>query len=220
MIGRWELGAMVVTALLIRPWRVRPRSLRELSHRRRGGAAGDGNGGDRMAGADVSKGRGRRRRDRRRRRRVEAEVVRRLPETVDLLVLGVGAGLTPRIALARASPFVPEPFGSVIESALARAGAGAPFAEALERGTAALGPFVRPLVTALVAGEHDGVALVPALLRVGDEARRRRRTMAEERARRLPVTMLAPLVVCVLPAFVLLTIAPLVLTALADLEVT
>ncbi len=214
----WQLAAITVIALLVRPWRRRPRPL----------GAPESVGGGRVdrevaRAAPVPSARIRgpaARSRRRRRRRDEAEVVRRLPEMVDLLLLGVGAGLTPRATLARARPFVPAPFGPVIDQALGRADAGGLFADSLERSAAALGPAVRPLVAAVVAGEHEGVELVPALRRVGDDARRRRRAMAEERIRRLPVTMLGPLVLCVLPAFALLTVAPLVLAALADLGIT
>jgi hypothetical protein len=45
-----------------------------------------------------------------------------------------------------------------------------------------------------------------------------RRRWAELHARRLPVQLLFPLVVCILPAFGLLAIVPLVLSALSSLR--
>ncbi|MEZ5168111.1 MAG: type II secretion system F family protein [Acidimicrobiales bacterium] len=81
------------------------------------------------------------------------------------------------------------------------------------------GEVTRGLLNALAVAEHDGGAVLPTLLRVGDEARRRRRVEAQERARRLPVTMLLPLVVCVLPAFGLLAVAPLLLAPLRGVMV-
>ena len=44
-----------------------------------------------------------------------------------------------------------------------------------------------------------------------------RRRRAEEAARRLPVQLLFPLVLCVLPAFVLLAVVPLLLAAVPQL---
>ena len=44
------------------------------------------------------------------------------------------------------------------------------------------------------------------------------RTVAEEAARRIPVKLLFPLVGCTLPAFALLTVAPLVAGALRSLR--
>ncbi len=140
-----------------------------------------------------------------------------LPEVVDLLGLVVGAGQPTAPALAVISPRTPEPFRSELADVVRRSSAGEPFAESMRRLRRCLGPAVAPLVHAVVAAEADGVALGPALVRVGDEARRRRRVRAEEAARRVPVLMLFPLVFCVLPAFGLLTVVPLVVGSIADL---
>ena len=53
--------------------------------------------------------------------------------------------------------------------------------------------------------------------RAADEAHRRRRVRAQEAARRVPVLMLFPLVFCVLPAFCLLTVVPLLVGTISDL---
>ena len=90
--------------------------------------------------------------------------------------------------------------------------------DSLETVAVSLGPGVRPLVTVLVAAERDGAALVPALERASDEARRGRRVEAEEAARRVPVLMLFPLVLCVLPAFAVLTVVPVLVGTLSDLQ--
>jgi Flp pilus assembly protein TadB len=158
-----------------------------------------------------------------RRRRADArsqvdDVRRGLPEVVDLLALGVGAGLTARDAVAASVEWMPPPFTQPFADALRRARAGESFVESLETIVAVLGDAVRPLITVLVAAERDGAALVPALERASDEARRLRRVEAEEAARRVPVLMLFPLVLCVLPAFVLLTIAPVLIGTLGDLQ--
>ena len=149
----------------------------------------------------------------------DAIVVRTLPEVVDLLLVGVGAGLTPRETLQRCQAWLPEPFATAVQNALSRASSGATFAHALNRAMTPLGDRVRPLVAALNAGERDGSMLAGGLLRVSDEARRLRRVAAQERARRVPVAMLGPLLLCVLPSFALLTLVPLVLGSLSDLGV-
>ncbi len=159
---------------------------------------------------------GRRRRSKAR-GRVDA-VRRGLPEVVDLLVLGVGAGLTVRHALALSVEWMPPPFSTAFAEAIRRSAAGEAFSDSLEATVVVLGASIRPLITVLVAAERDGAALVPALQRASDEARRRRRVEAEEAARRVPVMMLFPLVLCVLPAFALLTVVPVLLGTLADLQ--
>lgn len=141
-----------------------------------------------------------------------------LPEVVDLLGLIVGAGRPTASALAAVGPRSPEPFRSELADVVRRSSAGEPFAESLRRMRDRLGPAVAPLVHAVLAAEVDGVPLGPALARVGDEAHRRRRVRAEEAARRVPVLMLFPLVFCVLPAFGLLTVVPLMVGSIADLR--
>lgn len=151
----------------------------------------------------------------------EQEVIRALPESVDLLIVGVGAGLSPRAAIEAALPWMPEPIGPSLGIALARSERGEPLADALAAACRSLGESVLPVVNLLGggAGELGVGARLPALIRLGDDARRRRRADAQERARRLPVTMLVPLVCCVLPAFVLIGLVPLVVASLGDLGI-
>jgi tight adherence protein C len=81
----------------------------------------------------------------------------------------------------------------------------------------AVGPPVRPLVDVLLASERYGVPLGERLDRVAHDARLERRRRGEERARRVPVLLLFPLVLCVLPAFAFLTVVPLLVGSLPDL---
>lgn len=147
-------------------------------------------------------------------RRAELRV---LPEVIDLLALGVGAGLTVRRAFHSAGPFLPSPFAEVAASTQRRVDAGVAFVAALDDAAAGLDPVSTPLI-ALMSGAEQGGPILPALTRLGDETRRLRRTTAQERARRLPVTLLLPLVLCVLPAFGLLAVVPLVLGSLRSLS--
>jgi tight adherence protein C len=82
----------------------------------------------------------------------------------------------------------------------------------------ACGPAVRPLVDALADHDRYGTPLGPVLDRVAIDSRLRRRRAAEEAARRLPVTLLFPLVLTTLPAFALLTIAPLLVGSFSSLS--
>ena len=157
-----------------------------------------------------------RRRGRRRDRALHIE--RHLPEVIDLLGLVVGAGRPTVSALAEISPRIVEPFRSELAAVARRTSAGEPFVESVRRLRESLGPSVSPVVYAVTAAEVDGAPLQPALERAADEARRRRRVRAEEAARRVPVLMLFPLVFCILPAFCLLTIVPLLIGTVSDLR--
>ena len=70
------------------------------------------------------------------------------------------------------------------------------------------------------AAVRDGLPLTPVLDRLTDEANATRRRQGEAAARRLPVRLSFPLVVCTLPSFVLLAIAPAVLGAISTLRGT
>ena len=145
-------------------------------------------------------------------------IERHVPEVIDLLGLVVGAGRPTVSALADIAPRVVEPFRSELAAVANRAAAGEPFVESVRRLRVGLGPSVSPVVYAVTAAEIDGVPLQPALERAADEAHRRRRVRAEEAARRVPVLMLFPLVFCILPAFCLLTVVPLLVGTVADLR--
>ena len=157
---------------------------------------------------------------RRRARRLDRvrHIERHLPEVIDLLGLVVGAGRPTVSALADISVRVAEPFRSELAAVAKRTGAGEPFTESVRRLQQTLGPGVSPVVYAVTAAEIDGAPLGPALERAADEAHRRRRVRAEEAARRVPVLMLFPLVLCILPAFCLLTIVPVLVGTIADLR--
>ena len=86
---------------------------------------------------------------------------------------------------------------------------------ALEESLGPLGPPARPLSRALVGSERYGVPLAEVLARLGEEARRQRRRLAESDARRVPVRLLLPLALCMLPGFVILTIVPVIARTLA-----
>ena len=156
-----------------------------------------------------------RRRSRRRQRVLQVE--RNLPEVIDLLALVVGAGRPTVSALSDICPRVAEPFRSELSGVVRRTAAGEPFIDAVRRLRSSLGPSVSSVVHAVTAAEIDGAPLQPALQRAADEAHRRRRVRAEEAARRVPVLMLFPLVFCVLPAFCLLTVVPLLVGIISDL---
>jgi tight adherence protein C len=144
-------------------------------------------------------------------------VVGVLPEVVDLLVLAVGAGCNVRLALEAVSSRAPPRFATVLCGALDRARAGERLADALVAESRALGEAGRGHVSALVASDRYGTALLPQLERIAVEARADRRRRAEEAARRLPVALLFPLVLCILPAFGLLTLVPLLAGAVGSL---
>ena len=141
-----------------------------------------------------------------------------LPQVVDLLTLAVGAGLTVSLAVAAAGRRGRGPLAAELRRVTAEAGRGRRLADALDDLPGRTIEAVRPLSSALGACERYGAPVGPALDRIAVDVRLRRQRRAEEAARRVPVLMLFPLVLCILPAFALLTVAPLIAGALRALR--
>jgi tight adherence protein C len=155
----------------------------------------------------------------RRRRAVASEsAARALPEVVDLFGVAVGAGLTVPLAVAAVAPRAGEPFASALHEVTVAVEAGRRCGDALDAAAGRLGPAARPLLDALRASDRYGAPLVDALVRIGAEVRADRRRRAEAAVRRVPVRLLFPLVICILPAFALLTVAPLLAGTLGSLR--
>jgi hypothetical protein len=152
-----------------------------------------------------------------RRARTDA-VLRSMPEVVDLLHLAVGAGLTVPLAVAAVARRATGPLADELRVALDEVALGRRLADALAEVPARTHEAVRPVVAALVASDRYGAPLAASLTRLAAEVRADRRRCAEEIARRVPVKLLFPLVSCVLPAFGLLTLAPLIAGAVAALR--
>jgi tight adherence protein C len=150
-------------------------------------------------------------------RRREAAIVDQLPDVVDLLTLTTAAGLPVSVALTAIGDRPGGPVGAAAARAAGHIARGGTTATALAH-LAALGPSARPLVDALAQHDRYGTPLLPALDRVAIESRARRRRRAEEAARRLPVTLLFPLVLTTFPAFVLLTVVPILAGSLGSLS--
>lgn len=141
-----------------------------------------------------------------------------LPDVVDLLLLAVGAGLTVPLAVEVVGRRAPGPLGRELARVTQEAALGRRVADALGELPARAGEAVRPLAAALVASERYGAPLLAGLERLAADVRLDRRRRAEEAARKVPVKLLFPLVTCTLPAFALLTVAPLVASAVRSLR--
>ena len=140
--------------------------------------------------------------------------------TADLLAMAAAAGLTPFLALEVVARFGPEPaagrLGAVVEAVVVETAAGGiRLADALEA-EAARTPALAPVLILLAASERSGAPVATALTRLAGQIRAGVRRRAMARARTVPVRLLFPLVFLVLPAFLLLTMAPVVLASLTD----
>ena len=141
-------------------------------------------------------------------RRKEAEIIDELPEAIDLLRLAVSSGLNVHLAVAAVGERLEGPVGLGLSEAIQQTRGGMRLGDALEPLPESVGEPLRPLVRVLIDGDRYGTELEPSLELLAADSRLMRRRRAEEQARRLPLRLLLPLVSCILPAFILLTLAP------------
>jgi hypothetical protein len=99
-------------------------------------------------------------------------------------------------------------------------GAGVPLEEALLP-LATLYPITgMNLGHTIVEAERDGLPILETVMRLATDRRMERRRQIDTRIRQLPTRLSIPLVLCVLPSFLLLSVAPLVLASLNQLSVS
>ncbi len=72
----------------------------------------------------------------------------------------------------------------------------------------------------IVEAERDGLPILDTVMRLAADHRIERRRQIDTRIRQLPTRLSIPLVLCVLPSFLLLSVAPLVLASLSQLSVS
>jgi Flp pilus assembly protein TadB len=156
--------------------------------------------------------------DQRDRARREAMVVE-LEEIVDLLAVCSHAGLNLPLALARVAERVPGVMGEELRRTVLEIQLGRPRARALAEMAERNGlEELRLLVTILASADRRGTAMAASLDSLSHEFWQRRRARVEEQTRQAPVKLLFPLVLLILPAFVLITVAPLLIGAFRALK--
>jgi pilus assembly protein TadC len=136
-----------------------------------------------------------------------------LPVAVDLLGVAVASGCTPYLAVVQTARWAPPSVASPFATISAEAALGRSFAEALAD-LSSREPALRSVCAVLERSNRLGAPATAALAELGTSLRADARRRAEARARSLSVRLVFPLVFLVLPAFVLLTVAPAVINGL------
>jgi pilus assembly protein TadC len=160
---------------------------------------------------------GRRRRRARAAAQAAAQVAGAVPELIDLFRLAAAAGLPVPSALGAVAERAPPPVSDQMADGVRRLSRGLPLDEVLAQLASDLGPPSRSLVAALRHSAATGVALGPALGALAERERSARRAATRAAIGRLTVTMVLPLVCCILPAAVVVAVVPVVVVSLAEL---
>lgn len=143
---------------------------------------------------------------------------RAMPDLLDRLTLCVASGMSLDGALRVAGARTAGPIGAAIQVGLNALDAGVSRTDAYERIAHAAGTDdVAELVAVIARAESFGTPVADSLHAFATDLRARERAAAEAEARTAPVKLIFPLVFCFLPAFVLLTIAPIALSAVRTL---
>jgi Flp pilus assembly protein TadB len=155
----------------------------------------------------------------RRRARRAAAIDAEVPQLLDLLAAGSSAGLAAPLALRRAAEGVRGPLGDEIRAATDAVDLGARWRDELWALADRLElADLRRAVAVLTRTESLGSSLEEATAELAATVRQARRAAVTERARAAPVKMLFPLVFLVLPAFLLLTVVPVLLTTVQSIR--
>jgi len=146
--------------------------------------------------------------DRKTRQRFE-RIDKQMPDMIDLLVVTIEAGLGILASMRVASERLPDPLGQELRLTLQEQRMGLSVFEAIESlGKRADAPNVRIFVRALIQGEKLGVSIGMTMRNVATEMRKRRKAAAEEKAQKMPIKLLFPLVFLIFPAIMIVLLVP------------
>jgi tight adherence protein C len=152
----------------------------------------------------------------------QTRIRRSLPDTLDLIVVCIEAGISLDAAVLRVATDLamvhPELAGELLV-VNRKMNAGMPRAEALQGLWTRTGvQEVRALVSHIVQGEKWGTSSGRVLRVYAATLRRQRRQTAEKKAATAPVKMLVPLVTLIFPALLLTVMGPIILNVMTLLK--
>jgi tight adherence protein C len=134
-------------------------------------------------------------------------------DVIDQLTICVEAGLGFDAALARVASTTEGPLTDELRHTLSDIQAGVPRAQALRAlSDRAQIVEIRQVVSALLQAQKHGVPLAETLRIQSAEMRLKRKQRTEEKAAKLTVKMIFPIVVCFMPVFLIITVVPAVIT--------
>lgn len=149
-----------------------------------------------------------------RRQAIEME----LPNTLDQMLIAVEAGLAFEAAMARTAQNGKGPLAAELVRALQDMQVGRSRKDAYQAMAQRTdAPDLRNFVRAVVQADSYGIALSGVLHTQADQMRIKRRQRAEEKAMKLPIKVLFPLMLCILPVLFIIVLGPAVINIMNSL---
>ncbi|MDP2181741.1 MAG: type II secretion system F family protein [Actinomycetota bacterium] len=134
---------------------------------------------------------------------------RALPDMLDMLTISVEAGLGFDAAIAKLIKTTSGPLAEEFGRMLQEVQAGGSRADALRHMADRTDvPELNTFIMAIVQAEVFGISVSSVLRTQAKEMRIRRRQHAEEQAQKAPVKLVFPLVLCILPATLIVILGP------------
>jgi len=134
---------------------------------------------------------------------------RQMPDMIDLLIVTLEAGLGILASMRVASETLRDPLGQELRLTLQEQRMGLSVGEAIQSlGKRADCENMRIFVRALTQGEKLGVSMGKTMRDLSEEMRKRRKAAAEERAQKMPIKMLFPLLFFIFPAIFIVLLVP------------
>lgn len=147
-----------------------------------------------------------------RRKRMEL-IDKQMPDMIDLLVVTIEAGLGILASMRVASESMSDPLGQELRLTLQEQRMGLSVGQAIESlGRRCDATNMNIFVRAITQGERLGVSIGTTMRNLSVEMRKRRRAMAEERAQKMPIKMLFPLIFFIFPALFIVILTPMIIS--------
>ena len=131
-----------------------------------------------------------------------------LPDTLDQMTIAVEAGLGFESAMARAGRTAPARWPRSWSAPCRTSRSAGPAARPTWRWPNGPVPDLRRFIRAVVQADAYGISIADVLRTQAAEMRLKRRQRAEEKAMKIPVKVIFPLILCILPALFIVLLGP------------
>lgn len=147
-------------------------------------------------------------------------IIEAFPDCIDLFIAALRAGYSPAQGINFLGQHAPGILRPNFIAASRRIDEGERFIDAIRLLQSEIGAVSQSMCDVLISGDRLGIPVENLLFQLGNEARLNRRRRAETEARQLPIRLSLPLVMCILPSFVILIIVPTIAGTLSQLHIS